>query len=164
MRPVLLSAFVFFVFSLFSACEKKEVTLSQIDTFTGGKGKEWRIAENFFSGVNVTETEECYRDDTVIFSKGEEGAEKLIPIYTWKKNAIKCSGLDEDLKLYFTLSGSTIIFGDQDVLTSGTGDVWDIDKADNAEIIISQNKGTGNERRLRFAALSSSQPGPVVEN
>ena len=61
------------------------MTLSRIDTFTGGKEKEWVIAENFFSGENVTEIEECYKDDTVIFSKGDEKAEKRIPIYKWKR-------------------------------------------------------------------------------
>lgn len=138
-----------------------------MDIFTGGKQKEWRIAENFFSGVNVTETDECYKDDTVIFSKGEEGEDKLIPIYIWKKNAIKCSGVDEDLKLYFFLSSdlTTITFGDQDVLTTGVGDVWNISKAENTEIIINQNAGTANERRLRFIPLSSSQSTPAtVEN
>ncbi len=147
MRPVLLFIVLLFITS---ACEKKEVKLSRIDTFTGGKEKEWLIVENFFSGINVTEMEDCYSDDTAVFSKGDESQDKLIPIYKWKKNEKKCSGLDDDLSLYFTLSGNTVIFGDQDILTTGAGDVWDIDKAENSEIIISQNKGTNDERRLRF--------------
>ena len=155
MRPVPLSAFLLVAFSFLSGCEKKEVTLSRIDTFTGGKEKEWVIAENFFSGENVTEIEECYKDDTVIFSKGDEKAEKRIPIYKWKKNAIKCSTIDDDLSLYFTLSGNTIVFGDQDILTTGTGDIWMIDKAESSEIIISQDKGTIDERRLRFIPVKT---------
>lgn len=158
MRPLLLPAFLFFVFSLVSSCDRREVKLSPMDTFTGGRQKEWLIAENFFSGVNVTETDPCYKDDTVIFSKGEEGEDKLIPIYIWKKNAIKCSGVDDDLKLYFFLSNdmTTITFGDRDVLTTGTGDVWNINKAENTEIVISQNGGTPNERRLRFIPFKTT--------
>ncbi len=131
-----------------------------MDTFTGGKQKEWLIAENFFSGVDVTKMEDCYSDDSVIFSKGDESEDKLIPIYRWLKNAKKCSGLDEDLKLYFFLTGKTIIFGDQDVLTNGTGDIWNIDKAENTEIILSQNKGTADERRLRFIPKTQVTTGP----
>ncbi len=158
MKSVVLSASLFFVFSLFSGCERKEVTLSLMDTFTGGKQKEWLIAENYFIGTNVTEMEECYRDDTAIFSKGNSSSEKMIPEYTWKKNENQCSTLDDDLSLYFTLSGNTIMFGDQDILNGAAGDVWNIEKAENAEIIISQNKGTDNERRLRFVPLSNSSP------
>lgn len=137
------------------------MSLSLIDTFTGGNSKEWLIAENYFVGTNVTELEPCYKDDTVIFSKGEKGEDKLIPIYIWQKNDNKCSGLDEDLKLYFSLSGNTIIFGDQDVLVTGAGDIWNIEKAENTEIIINQNKGTNNERRLRFVQITTPSPSPV---
>lgn len=108
--------------------------------------------------MNVTEEEACYRDDTAVFSKGEEGETKLIPIYIWKKNQNTCSGIDEDLRMYFFLSDDmkSITFSDQDDLTTGTGDIWDIDKAENTEIIISQGKGTNNERRLRFTPKSET--------
>ncbi len=158
MKSVVLSASLFFVFSLFSGCERKEVTLSLMDTFTGGKQKEWLIAENYFIGTNVTEVEECYRDDTAVFSKGDSGADKMIPVYTWKKNGNQCSTPDEDLSLYFTLSDNTIMF--EDILNGAAVDVWNIDKVENTEIIISQNKGTDNERRLRFTSQTSS---PSVE-
>lgn len=153
MRPVLL----FVLFGIItSACEKKEVKLSQIDTFTGGMLREWLIAENFFSGVDVTQLEDCHSDDIAVFSKGDPGEDKLIPVYKWNKNEKRCSAIDEDLRLYFTLSGNTIIFGDQDMLTNGTGEIWDIDKAESSEIIISQNKGTSDERRLRFVPKPNS--------
>lgn len=155
MKSVLLSLFLLLIFS---SCEKKEVKLSPMDTFTGGKEKEWLIAENYYSGTNVTELEECYRDDTAVFSKGDPGEDKLIPIYRWRKNEKKCSTTDDDLKLYFILDGNTIIFGDQDILNGAAGDVWNIEKAESTEIIISQDKGTDNERRLRFLPKSTSAP------
>lgn len=158
MKSVVLSASLFFVFSLFSGCERKEVTLSLMDTFTGGKQKEWLIAENYYSGTNVTEIDECFRDDTAIFSKGDSGEDKMIPLYTWKKNENRCSTTEDDMKLYFMLEGNTIIFGDQDVFDFEPDDVWNIEKAENTEIIISQDKGTDNERRLRFIPLSNSSP------
>lgn len=169
MRPLLFSACL--LFSLLSSCERKEVKLSRIDTFTGGNKKEWLIAENYLkvtgsdgvtTEMNVTEEEECYRDDTAVFSKGEEGETKLIPVYIWKKNQKTCSTIDFDMKVYFFLAEDmkSITFSDLDNLTNGTGDTWDIDKAENSEIIISQGKGTNNERRLRFIPFTPQPAAP----
>lgn len=152
MRPVLFPAFL--LFSLLSSCERKEVKLSPIDTFTGGNKKEWLIAENYLKiavtndkgeitemvEMNVTEEEECYQDDTAIFSKGEAGETKLIPVYIWKKNQKTCSTKDEDVRMYFFLSSDmkSITFSDLDSLASETDNTWIIDKVENTEIIISQ--------------------------
>lgn len=164
MRPVLL---FIVLLCMTSACEKKEVSLSQIDILTGGNAKEWLIVENYFNGVNVTEEEPCYKDDTAIFSKGEGTEAKLIPVYIWKKNDSKCSGVDEDRHSYFYLADDfrTISFGDVDVSLEN-GDVWKITKLSNTEIIINQNTtnvvdGSILERRLRFVPLANSGASPV---
>lgn len=161
MRPVLLPVVLFFIASLLGSCDKKEVQLSPIDTFTGGKEREWLIVENFYSGQNVTASEDCYKDDTAIFSKGDTDEDMRFPIYIWKKNNVKCEPNEQDVKLFFVLKEdlSAITFYsyiDGGNLDPQFGDTWNIDLAENSEIRLSQGKGTSDERRLRLVPYKAS--------
>lgn len=167
MRPVILPVLLFFVVSLLASCDKKEVKLSPIDTFTGGKEREWQIVENFYSGQNVSETEGCYKDDTAIFSKGDETEDMRYPIYIWKKNGVKCEASEQDVKLFFVLTEDLTAITFYSYIDGGNldpqfGDTWNIDKAENSEIRLSQGKGTSDERRLRLVPLTSPRDSASV--
>jgi hypothetical protein len=154
MKPVL---YTFLITASLLSCKSKDVDLSTIDIFTAGNSKEWNIVENYFSGTNVVEIEPCFADDTAVFSKGERTGEKREPKYTWKKNRNKCSSDDPDFELYYFIDGKTIIFFSGD-LSQGDGDTWQIDLATKEEIILSQSKGTPEERRLHFVYKNATEP------
>lgn len=127
-----------------------------MDIFTGGQQREWQISEYLINGIDFIQLEECNKDDTVIFSKGDVTKEKPIPVYTWKKNSNKCSEVDEDLEQYFILAPdlSTITFYGFDVdIDLDNGVQWDVVKAESSEIIIELH-GVANVQRLRFIPKS----------
>ncbi|MBX2951255.1 MAG: hypothetical protein KF870_02045 [Leadbetterella sp.] len=166
MRPVLL--ILFFTAFLLGSCSKKEVTLSPIDTFTGGKSREWLIVENFFSGENFTASEECFKDDTVLFSKGDEDENIRYPIYIWKKNNLKCEAGEQDVKLFFVLEEDLTKITFYSYIDGGNldpnfGTTWNIDVAENSEIRLSQGKGTNDERRLRLVPYNAPRDSSAVK-
>jgi hypothetical protein len=130
--------------TLFS-CSEKSVDLTNVDILTGGKEKEWVFEEFFISGENVVETQECYKDDTAIFSKGNQNDTLYSgPVYTWKKNAIKCGITDEDWvsDFFVTDDGKQLLFENRT-------ESWNIDVLDSKQIILHSTHNPDVKMKLK---------------
>jgi hypothetical protein len=136
--------FILSALTLFS-CSEKEVKLTPMDILTGGKTKEWKITEHFFSGVDNYQEYDCYKLHTAVFSKGNPtDSAYLGPVYTWKKNAEnnpECglTNFDEEANFEISEDGKRVIFNNFVI--------WDIVILEHNEVyLITPDK----QRRIRY--------------
>lgn len=143
--------FILSAITLFS-CSEKEVDLSPVDILTGGREKEWKVAEFFFSGEDAVQTQECYSDDTATFSKGNPlDSLNKESYYTYHKNEKKCGLIDFDESLPFHVSD------DRKSIIFGANVQWDILKFEPTEFIMQTPDGL---RRVRYVYTNPNTSTP----
>lgn len=98
--------------SFFFSCEEREVKLNTVDMLTGGGTKAWSLVslvivggEDLVLGDYGVGYEGCFKDDLIVFSKGDMAdSTNSGPTYSWIRNK-KCGEGDEpDLITGFTLA------------------------------------------------------------
>lgn len=129
---------VLFCFS----CKPKEVDLMLIDKLTGGREKEWKLAEFSLDGTDILA--DCNRDDTAVFSKINPDSLKTSPVFEYRKNALLCDVESPVEYREFSVSES------KQMLVFDAYEEWQIEYLDHSELILFRADGL---RKIRYEAI-----------